>query len=209
MSIGKSTRRAIIAVAWLLSVFAAALFLGCKSAGTRLQSEIDRLPWRADTTAATPPAATPPAAYAPDTPASALPPAPDPEPAAAEVPPAVPAAEAGMQWIPEQDCVRIIIPAAYPHWQISICTTSPRVNHQVGLYGPAQARGTLTARGYEHVLQGGAATWHANAMRIDPAGGGRIVVFLNTNDMQPSGYRTAHWVVADPRVASAGTRGAP
>jgi hypothetical protein len=98
----------------------------------------------------------------------------------------------------------MIVPGETSHWQLNICTTSPRVNHVVGLYGPDKSRGVRTERGYEYVLQGSGELWRNEALRIDPQGGGAIVVFLNTNDLQPrSGYKTAHYIVPDPRIETA------
>ncbi len=102
-------------------------------------------------------------------------------------------------WNPGPNNVRMVIPANVPHWLLHISTTTPAVNHQVGLYGPDRSGGRLTSEGFEYVLKGGGANWRSDALAIDSKGGGAIVVFINTNHMQPSGYRTAHWIVPDPR----------
>ena len=100
---------------------------------------------------------------------------------------------------PGANSITIVIPASVGHWQLNICTTTPAVNHVTGLYGPDKSRGVRTARGYEYVLAGGGETWRSKALAIDPAGGGVIVVFLNTNAEQAHGWKTAQWSIPDPR----------
>jgi len=191
MIIGKSLKRALIAVAWLLAVFAAALFIGCKSAGSRLQSEIDRLPWRADT---------------PDTPAPALPPAPAPDPEPPPLPPAVdpapvpdpaPAEADQFIWEPRADSVRIVIPASLPHWQFMVVTRS--LHHT--LYGPVRASGHV------YVLDGSAQSWAAKARAVDAKSGPQMLVYVNTHDMQATGHRSAGWRILDPSKRVEGDSG--
>ncbi len=102
-------------------------------------------------------------------------------------------------WEPKSSSVRMVIPRNIQHWLLHISTTTPSVNHQIGLYGPDRTGGRLTAQGFEYILKGGGEQWRNDALAIDPFGRGAIVVFINTNLMQPSGYRTAHWIVPDPR----------
>ncbi len=102
-------------------------------------------------------------------------------------------------WDPGAGSVRLVIPYDIPHWLLHISTTSPSVNHQIGLYGPDRTGGRATINGFEYTLKGGGAQWRNDALAIDPKGGGAVVVFINTNNMQPSGYRTSHWIVPDPR----------
>jgi hypothetical protein len=191
MIIGKSLKRALIAVAWLLAVFAAALFIGCKSAGSRLQSEIDRLPWRADT---------------PDTPAPALPPAPAPDPEPTPLPPAVdsapvpdpvPAEADQFIWEPRADSVRIVIPASLPHWQLHLVSRS--LHHTV--YGPDKSK----AR--EYILPGSGASWGAKAAALDSKSGPQLMVYINTYALQATGHKSAGWRILDPTKRVAGDDG--
>lgn len=138
----------------------------------------------------------------PETPAT-------PETPVEEPTPPPPVSLARFLWEPRSGSVRIVIPLSIPHWQMNMCTTTPAVNHQVALLGPVYGGGTQTSAGFEYTLDGNGEYWRSRALGIDPKGGGAIVVFINTRDMQPSGYRTSHWIVPNPTQLYSGNPARP
>ncbi len=170
--VGQTARYDQISIAGVLVLFVS-LSTGCAYLGNRVQKEIDKFPWRSEE---------PPKEL----------PAPQPVP---------PEASTLFQWIPSDNSITFVIPLDTPHWLLNVCTTTPAINHTVGLFGPDRSGGRRTARGFEYTLPNGGEYWRQKALSLDPRGGGAIVVFLNTNSVQPNGYRTAHWLIPDPRQA--------
>jgi hypothetical protein len=146
---------------------------GCRSAGDRLQEEIDKLPWRTDDHA------TP--AVTPENPTPDLPAEP------------VPAETDGFVWEPRADSVRIVIPGALPHWQLTIVTLS--THHTV--YGPDHS-GRGRSGEVEYILPGSGADWAAKAVAECPRHFPSVMVYINTDAMQETGHRSAGWRIMDP-----------
>jgi hypothetical protein len=178
---------------------ACAIIAGCSSA--RIQSEIDRLPWRDST-----PAVTPPAADIPDAPAPDLPPAPAPDPEPPPMPPAVdpapvpdpaPAETDQFIWEPRADSVRIVIPASLPHWQLHLFSRSQ--HHTV--YGPDKSKSR------EYILPGSGASWGAKAAGMDSKSGIQLIVYINTTEGQSTGHASAGWRILDPTKRVEGDTG--
>lgn len=87
------------------------------------------------------------------------------------------------------------------HWQYSICTTTPAVNHVKGLWGLTRGGGTPIPGGTRYTLPGSGEKWRNDALALDPKGGGAIVIFYNLNKRDPvTGWTASHQVVPDPRV---------
>jgi hypothetical protein len=146
---------------------------GCRSAGDRLQEEIDKLPWRTDDHA------TP--AVTPENPTPDLPAEP------------VPAETDGFVWEPRADSVRIVIPGALPHWQLTIVTLS--THHTI--YGPDNS-GRGRSGDVEYILPGSGADWAAKAVAECPRHFPSVMVYINTDAMQETGHRSAGWRIMDP-----------
>ncbi len=149
------------------------LAAGCSS--TRIQREIDRLPWRDQT----PPAEQPS----------------QPDPAPVQLP--APAA-AQFVWAPAGDTIRVTVPRG--HWQWSITVTSPSVHHTQGLHPNTRGGGRSVPGGVEYTLSGGGQFWYDRSIAIDPKGNGAIVFFINLTAPDPkTGWTAHHWVIPDPR----------
>jgi hypothetical protein len=160
------------------------LATGCSS--SRIQAEIDRLPWRDQQPPADQPAQ-------PDQPAPAVP---DPQP------PAAPATAEATQftWRPAGNQVQVIVPAWAAHWQWSLTVTSPSVHHEHSLTPIQRGGGVRAEGGWLHTIEGSAESWRDASLALDPKGGGAVVFFLNLNARNPqTGWTAHHWVIPEPR----------
>jgi len=179
----------------LLWMLAATLFIGCKSAGSRIQSEIDRLPWRESAPAAEAPAELP-AGERPEVPV-VVPEVPVEPVAAPAAPVEVPAEEDGFLWEPRGDTVFIRIPRSLPFWQFTLVTLSPHVY----IHGP------MPMTKHEIVLPGSGAHWAQVASKANPKRWPSIMVYINTHALQDTGHKSAGWRILDPAKRWAGDEG--
>lgn len=150
--------------------------IGCKSAGNRVQNEIDKLPWRDSH--------------------ELLPPNPAPTPA-----PSDDMQLDGFLWDPGPDSVRILIPASLSHWQLTLLT----LNTHYTIYGPDNS-GRGVPGGMEYILPGSGRDWATLASTTCPKGYPAIMVYVNTDAMQSTGHHSAGWRITSPTFLVVGNR---
>lgn len=100
-------------------------------------------------------------------------------------------------WEPRGDTVFIRIPRSLPFWQLTLVTLSPHVY----ILGP------MPESRHEITLQGSGAHWAQVAVAANPKKYPSIMVYVNTNEGQATGTRSAGWRIIDPTMRYEGDEG--